>query len=275
MNALLRYCFLTLLPIATLSAHTEFGIQLWSLRKTFDRDPAEGLRLTRALGFRIVETHSTYGKKAADFAQELKDAGLEAVSAHFPYERFGTDLPGIIADAKALGVRWVCIAWIPNQGFDQSLARKLANDFNQWGRALREAGLRFAYHPHGYEFRPEADGRTALDVLIAETRPEDVSFELDVFWAKHGGADPVALLRQHPSRFKLMHVKDIRKGAPTGLSSGSAPASDRVAVGQGQLDWDALFAAGQAAGIEHYIIEDETEEPAQTIPLSMEFLRQY
>ncbi|MDX2185819.1 MAG: sugar phosphate isomerase/epimerase [Opitutaceae bacterium] len=261
---------IALCPLA--SAHLEFGIQLWSLRKTFEKDPQEGLKLTRSLGFTTVETHSTYGQTASEFAKAIDAAGLKAVSAHFPYDRFSKDLPGIINDAKALGVKWVCIAWVPNTGFDVPMAKKVAAEFNSWGGALRKEGLRFAYHPHGYEFKPEADGSTPFDVIVNETRAEDVSFELDVFWAQHGGQDPTALLKKYPNRFKLMHVKDIRKGAPTGIYTGHAPASDNVPVGQGQIAWEAVFAAGQAAGIEYYLIEDESEDPAVNIPESMRFL---
>ena len=89
---------------------------------------------------------------------------------------------------------------------------------------LKAAGLRFAYHPHGFEFQPWKEG-TLFDLMVAETKPEFVSFELDVFWAVHGGADPVKLLQRYGRRFDLMHIKDLRKGAPTGILYPGDPAA--------------------------------------------------
>jgi sugar phosphate isomerase/epimerase len=95
-----------------------------------------------------------------------------------------------------------------------------------------------------------------FDLIVQKTKPEFVSFEIDVFWAAQGGADPAKLIEKHGSRFKLMHVKDLRKGA-TINSMGVAPDEDSVAVGEGQIDWPAVLKAAQAAGIEYYLIEDE------------------
>jgi sugar phosphate isomerase/epimerase len=92
-----------------------------------------------------------------------------------------------------------------------------------------------------------------------------------VFWAAQGGADPAGLIRKHGSRFKLMHVKDLRKGAAIN-SSGSAPDEDSVPVGQGSIDWADVMKAAQAAGIEHYFIEDEAKNAVEQIPQSLRYL---
>jgi sugar phosphate isomerase/epimerase len=93
---------------------------------------------------------------------------------------------------------------------------------------VQEAGITFTYHCHGYEFQPFGDG-TLFDLIVKETKPDSVFFELDVFWAQQGGADPARLLEKHGSRFKLMHVKDLRKGAAKN-STGGAPDEDSVPV---------------------------------------------
>jgi sugar phosphate isomerase/epimerase len=239
------------------------------------------LRVTTTVDFDFVEgpawidegTHSTYGASATDFRRRLDQAGLKAVSAHFQYEEFDRNLPGVIADAKALGVVYVILPWLPRDEFNARIARRLADKLNAWGAKLREAGLKLGYHPHGFEFVPVEGGGTAFDLLVRSTRAEDVFFEMDVFWTAHAGVDPVALLKAYPNRWKLVHVRDMRKGTVITPGRRTAPEADNVAVGTGQIDWKAFLAAAAKAGVEHYFLEDETSAPTQNLPVSLKFLK--
>jgi len=152
-------------------------------------------------------------------------------------------------------------------------ARAAIANFNAWGAKLKAAGLGFGFHTHGYEFSPLPDGSSAFDVMMNETDPSLVFCEMDVFWVVQAGIDPVKLLEKYPGRFKAFHIKDMRKGAPTGLYQGHAPASDNVIVGQGVMDWPGIVAAGTKAGVKYYFIEDETADPVGNIPPSIEFLK--
>lgn len=254
------------------------GLQLWSLREQMKADVPAALDWVKAQGITVVETAGTGGMSAEEFSQQLKARGITAASAHIGYEALSKDLPGAIATAKALGVKYVVTAWIPHQGeFTAARARQAAADFNKWGEAFKAEGIRYGYHPHGYEFVPIASegGKTAFDLLIENTNPELVCFEMDVFWVFHAGVDPAALLRKHAGRWLLMHVKDIRKGAVTGLSTGHAAPIDNVAVGTGQIDWTAVFKAAHEIGLKEYFIEDETPTPLVCIPDSLKFLRAF
>lgn len=252
------------------------GLQLWSLRDQMKADVPAALDWVKARGLVEVETAGTGGRSAEEFRRMLDERGLKAVSAHIGYEDLSKDLPGAIRTAKALGVKYVKTAWIPHQGpFTAELARKAAADFNRWGAAFRAEGITYGYHPHGYEFvaLPEEGGKTPFDLILENTKPEFVAFQMDVFWVFHAGMDPAALLRRHPTRWSLLHVKDIRKGAVTGLSSGHAAPIDNVAVGTGQIDWVAVLNAAQDIGVQHYLIEDETPTPLVCIPDSLKYLR--
>jgi sugar phosphate isomerase/epimerase len=110
-------------------------------------------------------------------------------------------------------------------------------------------------------------------VLVRETKPELVCYEMDVFWVFHAGQDPAKLLAKYPDRWALMHVKDMRKGAVTGLSTGSAAPVDNVPVGDGQIDWRAVLGTARQIGVQYYFIEDETPAPLQCIPISLAYLR--
>jgi len=242
--------------------HDHLGLQMWSLRETTKVDMKAGLDLVKNYGLTEIETAGLGDLTKEQYAAELKSRGLLAVGTHAGYEAMQKDLPGLIATAKALGATYIVCPWIPHEkeGFTEELAHKVAADFNAWGKVCREAGLKLGWHPHGFEFVPSKAGKgeTLFDVVARETAPENLCFEMDVFWVFHAGQDPVKLLNKYGSRWELMHVKDIRKGAVTGLSTGSAPPTDNVPVGDGQIDWRSVLRTGQKVGVKHYFIEDET-----------------
>ena len=179
----------------------------------------------------------------------------------------------MIKKAKILGASYVMVAWIPHDKHDFKLenAKKAVEDFNRVGKKLKENGLTFAYHVHGYEFKPYKEG-TLFDYIAQNTNPEWVSFELDVLWAYHGGADPVALLNKYGDRWKLMHIKDLKKGVK-GDHTGSTSTENDVAVGTGQIDIPAVLRAAKKAGIKHYFIEDESSRIRTQVPQTIAYLK--
>jgi sugar phosphate isomerase/epimerase len=253
------------------------GLQLYSLRViNMQKGWRAALDQTHALGFTLIEGGSPpKGVTVDEYKAQLAARGLTMVSAHYSYERLTKDVTSAVAEAKALGVQFACVAWIPHTGdvFTAEEAQKAATDFNTWGAAFKEAGITFAYHPHGYEFKPLPDGGTLFDQIVQSTNAAFVSFELDVFWATHGGADPTRLMEKYPDRWRLMHVKDIRKGAPTGIYTGHAPGTDDVPVGSGQVDWPRVLKEAQAVGVAWYFIEDESPTPLDNIPKSVAYLK--
>jgi sugar phosphate isomerase/epimerase len=254
------------------------GLQLYSLRVlTRESGWIAVLDKTRELGLSAVEGGSPPKGVTADrYRSELAARGLTMPSMGFDYERLANDVAGAVAEARALGVQYVMVAWIPHsdvEGFTADEAAKAAADFNAWGAAFKAFGITFAYHAHGYEFRPRPGGETLFDLLVRMTNPGSVSFEMDVFWVTHGGQDPARLLAKYPGRWSLMHVKDIRKGAPTGIFTGHAPETDDVAVGTGQVDWPAVLREAQSVGVQWYFIEDESSAPFENIPRSAAYVR--
>ncbi len=249
------------------------GLQLYSLR---DMQSAQGVEATLdkavALGFKYVEVAS-FGKfSPAEFKQQLDRRGLVPIGRHFPFEQLRDDVEGVARDAKALGIPYVGCAWIPHQGaFTPQHCREAARVFDRAGTALARHGIKFYYHDHGYEFQPYEQG-TLFDLLATETDPKTVFFQMDVLWTVLPGQDPVRLLEKYPDRWLLMHLKDLKKGVPTGSLSGSTALTNDVALGTGQVPWPSLLRAAQKAGIKYYFIEDESPAPLQQIPHSLRFL---
>ena len=141
------------------------------------------------------------------------------------------------------------------------------------GEALAKHGLKFFYHIHGYEFQPHGSG-TLFDILMAETKPQFVHYEMDVFWIVFPGQDPVKLLEKYGNRFELMHVKDMKKGTQTGSLTGGTDVSNDVTVGTGMMDWPAILRAAKKAGVKWYFIEDESPSSVAQIPQSLQYLDQ-
>ncbi len=252
------------------------GLQLYSLREQTKESTLKALDLAAGFGITEVETAGTGSLSVADFSKELAARKLTAVAAHAGYEALTKDTAKVIADAKALGAKYVVMPYLPHDkatGVTVEVARKAAADFNTWGAACKAAGLQFGFHPHGFEFKAGADGVTPFEIIARDTSPDLVVFEMDVFWVVHPGQDPIKLLAQYPGRWRLMHVKDIRKGAVTGIHSGSAPPTDKVAVGDGQVDWPTVLAAAEKAGVQHYFIEDEGIQPLKDIATSLKYLK--
>jgi sugar phosphate isomerase/epimerase len=250
------------------------GLQLYSLRDEFKaRGVAAGLDQTKDFGFTLVELAGTYTLPPAEFLARLAERGLKAVSGHFPWDRWKSDPDGVAAEAKALGLEYAGCAWAGHADpFDEKQARETIEIFNKAGAATAKAGIRFFYHLHGFEFQKHGAG-TLADLLIQNTHPEKVSFQMDVLWVVFPGQDPVKLLEAYPGRWVSMHLKDLRKGVSTGALTGKTDVRNDVALGSGQVDWPAVLRAARKAGVKYYFIEDESPDVLRQIPQTLKFLQ--
>jgi len=251
------------------------GIQLYSLRAQFTRNVPQTVETVKGFGIQEVELAGNYNLKNAAFRQMLQQAGLKPVAGHFPMDRITGDTEAVAKECQELGIRYVGAAWIKGKGeFDAEAARKAAADFNKAGKALAAHGIKVFYHCHGYEFKhQDAQGRKAMDILIQETDPRYVTFEMDVLWVQYPGEDPAAWLAKYPGRWELMHLKDLKKGVPTGFHNGGTDPNNDVALGTGQMDWPKILKAAKKSGVKHYFIEDESPTSEEQIPASLGFLK--
>jgi sugar phosphate isomerase/epimerase len=249
----------------------EVGLELYSLRREIAADLPGTLAQVRAMGFREVEVPGYYGLTAAEFRKALDNAGLQASALVTQWDTLEKGIGPIAGDLATLGATWAILPWIPHgDKFELQDAHSAAIRMNAWAADLKIAGIGFAYHPHGYEFQPAREG-TLFDVLASSTDPT-VSFEMDTFWIAWPGQDCVRLLNKYPHRFRLLHLKDLKRGAGAGNLSGSAPEEDSVAIGDGVIPWADVFSAARRHGCEKYYIEDESPNAAKQIPRSLAFL---
>ena len=255
-----------------LTAQTEIGLQLYTFRNQIPKDIPGMLEKISKMGIRELEGGGTYGLSVDSFKTLLKKNNLRIVSIGAGFNELDSNVQTVIARAKTFNAEYVTCTWIPHaKDFTFENAKKAVEVFNKAGRILKENGISLVYHPHGYEFGPH-EGGTLFDYMARNMNPAYANFEMDVFWIKHPGQDPVALLKKYPNRFLLMHLKDRKPGTP-GNQDGRADVESNVVLGSGDVGIADIMREAPRAGVKHYFIEDESSRSEQQVPESLAFLK--
>jgi len=240
------------------------ALQLYTLREQTAEDFVGVLRRVAEIGYAGVEFAGYGGLDAAELKALLDELGLRAAGSHVGLQALECELDAVIEYSLAIGNPYVvCPSIPPDRRQDEAGVRAIAQSLNRIGAACRERGLLFCYHNHAFEFEP-LDGKSFLDTLFSTTDPELVRAEVDTYWVQFAGLDPAELIERYSDRVALVHLKDMDP-------------QDRsfAEVGEGTLDWKAIFAASEAAGAEWYIVEQDRckRPPLESVRLSLENLR--
>jgi sugar phosphate isomerase/epimerase len=231
------------------------GLQLYTVREIFSKDPIGTLEQVAAIGYREVEFGGG-GYDQMDHAAlraAMDRIGLVSPSIHVGYDALASDFDGSVRMAKALGADTIVLPWLAEplrsaEGWSAVLA-----NLDPWAERLKANGLGFAYHNHDFEFTVKHGGRSMFDSLVAETDPDLVKIELDLFWAVAAGEDPKAIIRRLPGRIYAYHVKD--RTADGKMTS----------VGEGTIDFADIFTLNDVAGVQHFYVENDMS-PAPYLP---------
>lgn len=238
------------------------GVQLYTLRSLLADDFEGSIEQVAGIGYDEVEFAGYYDRSPADIKALLDHAGLTAPSAHASIDLFRDDPDAVIEAAQIMGHRYLVIPWLAaddRESIDQY--KRHAAFFNEVGQQCKAAGLQLAYHNHDFEFQP-IDGQIPYDVLLDETDPDLVAMELDLFWIAQGGHDPMHYFERYPGRFPLSHVKD------------RTAEGEMVDVGAGTIDFAAILAKSDQAGMTHFIVEhDNPPDPMASIAASYTYLK--
>ncbi len=238
------------------------GLQLYSLRDAMRNDPKATLAAVAAMGYTELETADynngqVYGMTPAGFRAEVEALGMKISSCHIGSGRPMDDAwwTQAIADHKAMGCRYIVI---PSFRLGRTLAEidEMCAYFNHVAAMCKAEGVVLGYHNHSAEFRT-VEEQVIYDRMLAQTTP-DVMFEMDVYWVKEGGADPVAYLNKYAGRFPVLHIKD-----------------DSIIGNSGKMDFEAIFGAAYAQGMTDYYVEVEQYElpsPEACVQKSYDFL---
>jgi sugar phosphate isomerase/epimerase len=250
----------------------EFGLQLYSLRNQFAKDAPGTMAKVKAMGFKNVEMAGTLGLSFPELIKLLAQNELNVVSFGGDYERLEKSPQRLVDEARSYGAQYVVCFWIPHDSiFTLEDADKAIAVFNAAGKVVSQNGMIFCYHPHGYEFKPYQNG-TLFDYMMEKLDKRYVYLELDVFWIKQAGQDPLQLLRKYSSRFVLLHLKD-RKIGTSDTDNGHGDLESNVVLGSGDVGIAEIMKEAKRLGIKHYFIEDESSNAEIQLPKSLAYLR--
>ena len=243
----------------------KIALQLYTVRSLTAEDMPGTLRRLAEMGYRAVELAGFGNSDPEQVRRTLDDLGMRAISIHLGLPLW-QDPQAALQVARTLGCGDAVLPGIPEDYRRSSeKLRELAQNLNDWGAAGRDAGIRFSYHNHDWEFAP-LDGGSTWEILNRETDPKLVNLELDAYWAQFAGKDPVELIGQLAGRVPLLHVKDMA----------NEPSRRDAPVGAGVINWGAILSAAARAGTEWYIVEqDHPQDALKDVETSLRQLQEW
>lgn len=254
------------------------GIQLYTLRNELAKDTPGTIKAVVDAGYKQGEM---FGFPNCDpVIAAAKDSGLALHSSHFEWETVinpkdasYSDFQRILEKANKVGLTHLVIPYLADKD-RKSLDdyKKIATHANQAAALAKKAGIRLSYHNHAFEFQPQQGGKTGFDIFAAEFGP-DMHFELDVFWVKVGGVEPVDLIRKLSGRVSQLHLKDLKPGIPL-PHFGSLPNDAFQELGDGIIPMEPIMVAAKAAEVTHcHVEQDQSPSPIASIQQSMAYLK--
>jgi sugar phosphate isomerase/epimerase len=242
-----------------MSTLKEFGLQLYTLREDLPKDPRGVLKQVAGFGYKQIESFEGlqgmfWGMSNIEFKKYMDELGMKIISSHCDISK---DFEKKAAEAAAIGMKYLICPWKgPQKSIDNF--KQFADEFNQKGEICKKNGIRFAYHNHDYSFKP-MDGVFPQDVMMNNTDPELVDFEMDIYWVVAADQDPEAWFKKYKNRFRLCHVKDRSKNPVPDNGKNS------VDVGTGSINFSKILHTARENGVNYYIVEQEAY--AGTTPL--------
>lgn len=280
------------------------GLQVWSIAKYLEKDLEGYLKQLSSIGYKELELYGPYpfstdrdkkswsatvsmlqftqsgyfNRTIKEFKAILNNYGLRTPAMHVGLDTLRNKLEATAEAAHVLGQEYAGIAYIPDEDRRTPDAyKRMADEFNSIGKKAKALGIKFYYHNHGYGLKP-VDGQVPFEIILKNTDPDLVFFEMDIFWTAAGGADPVAYLDQYPGRYKLMHVKDMRERVQFN-GDGGDPAQwvelfpQIVDAGKGVLDIKTIVDHARKSGLQHFIVEnDAIVNPTESLTQGYKYL---
>jgi sugar phosphate isomerase/epimerase len=228
-----------------------FGLQLWTLRDDMPKDPKGVLKQVAGFGYKQIESFEGpqgmfWGMSNTDFRKYMDDLNMKVVASHCDINK---DFQKKAAEAAAIGIRYLICPWLgPQKSIDDF--KKAAEKFNKCGEICKQEGILFAYHNHDYSFKP-LEGQVPQELMMNETDPALVDFEMDIYWVVVAKEDPEQWLKKYKNRFRLCHIKDRSKNpvADNGKNS--------VELGTGTINFNKILKTAKENGMQHFIVEQE------------------
>lgn len=241
------------------------AVQMFTLREETEKDFAGTLKKVAELGFDGVEFAGYGGLEVTEVKALLDEYGLKASGSHVPFDQLQNNLEQVIEEQKILGSEYIVWPYLTGEQRNEETYKSLIPTFAEIGKKVREAGMTFCYHNHDFELDKLSDGRFVLQAFLEDTDPAHVQAELDVYWIKRAGEDPVEWIQRYKDRTPLIHLKDMTTDDEQFFAE----------LGTGGVDIDAVIKAGQEVGAKWFVVEqDQTRRtPFESIEISINYLK--
>ncbi len=264
-----------LLPSGFLSAcrpanqlYDKVGLILGTIRDEMKQDYKKALEKVAEFGYTYLEFGNYYGPSKQEFMELLDSLGLIPLAG-------GTSMATLVEEEKlkklieenlSMGKKYLVCYWpwlTSGEDLDLDEIKLAAENLEKVGETCHREGIRFAFHNHDKEFQ-DIEGTISYDYILEQTTPENVTMEIDLYWIRKGNGDPVDYFRKYPGRFELAHVKDMD----------NTPERSFACVGDGIIDFKAIFSHAGTAGLKYLIVEhDRPENPMECIRTSIQYLK--
>jgi len=248
------------------------GLETYTVRDLFAKDPAGTLKQVAAVGYKEVEFNPEI--EPALLKSWLGEAGLSAPSGNVDTPKSVDDWKKTVDTARDYELPYVVVG--DNPRLDSEAWKHRAELYNQCGKIAQAAGMQLCYHAHFNEFA-QLDNTCGYDILLTHCDPKVLKMEMDVFWVTYAGVDPLKYFKLYPGRFPLLHIKDLYKDVAVNPHE-DPPANGPnpfAPVGQGKIDWARIFAHVGEAGAKHIFVEQDicNMPPLEAIKISFNYLK--
>jgi sugar phosphate isomerase/epimerase len=256
-------------------ALTAFGLQLYTLRDDLPKDPKGVLKQVADMGYKQVEGYERdkgilWGMSPAEFKSYMDGIGLSMVATHYDSATKPEDFEKKAALAAEVGMKYLFFPW---EGADKTIDdyKKYAELFNKNGEICKKHGLRYGFHNHAFSFKA-INGEYPQDILMKNTDPALVDYELDIYWVVAAGEDPEAWIKKYPNRFRSCHIKDRSKKPVADDGQNSTD------LGTGTIDFPKIVKTAAENGMQYYIVEQEAYPngtPLQAVKANAEYMKKF
>jgi sugar phosphate isomerase/epimerase len=260
------------------------GLQLYTVRNDLFKDVEGTIAKVAGIGYNSVEVFGYnngkfFGKTPEEFLAILKKYNLKTPSGHYSIDSYlkkddVDDLKKTADVAAKMGHEFFVIPFLTDD-LRTSLDdyKKLAGQFNKAAEIVKNVGLKLAYHNHDFEFKDWGGGKTGYQILLKETNPTLVNFEMDIYWVVRAGHDPISIIKANPGRIKMWHCKDMSSKQPPSYTT--AGPQFFAPVGSGIIDFKEIFKYKKESGMKYFFVEqDETKLPVyQAIAKSFGYVK--
>ena len=246
------------------------GAQLFTVREHTQtiEAVAETLAKVAKIGYTAIQISAFGPVDPKAVAKLVEDNGLTVAATHVGWGDFLSNLDAVIAKHKLWKCAHPAIGGLPGEYFSQEGIQRFLEELAPIAEKLAAEGMDFSYHNHSHELGHYGGEKPWLATLYDLADPRVLKAELDTYWIQHGGGDPAAWVRRCSGRIPLLHVKDMRVAGKGEIRMAE--------IGEGNMNWPAILAAGQDAGVEHYLVEQDQcydRDPFESLAISYRYLK--